>query len=223
MNRQIAFIDFDGTITTRDSLLEFIKFSKGRLRFYLGFLINSPWLLAYRAGIISNQVGKDRILTWFFGGAPLNTFQDTCDRFAATAIPDLVRPKALREIRQLQEKGVEVVVVSASPANWLQKWTEETGVALLATRLQTRDQPACPPKPRLQTRDQPAVPQPGHSVTTRLTGKILGRNCHGEEKVRRIRESYDLPSYDRIIAYGDSSGDKPMLALATNAFFKPFR
>jgi phosphatidylglycerophosphatase C len=209
VNRQIAFIDFDGTITTRDSLLEFIKFSKGRLRFYLGFLINSPWLLAYRAGIISNQAGKDRILTWFFGGAPLNTFQDTCDRFAATAIPDLVRPKALREIRQLQEKGVEVVVVSASPANWLQKWTEETGVALLATRLQTRD--------------QPAVPQPGHSVTTRLTGKILGRNCHGEEKVRRIRESYDLPSYDRIIAYGDSSGDKPMLALATNAFFKPFR
>jgi HAD superfamily phosphoserine phosphatase-like hydrolase len=189
--------------------LEFIKFSKGRLRFYLGFLINSPWLLAYRAGIISNQAGKDRILTWFFGGAPLNTFQDTCDRFAATAIPDLVRPKALREIRQLQEKGVEVVVVSASPANWLQKWTEETGVALLATRLQTRD--------------LPAVPQPGLSVTTRLTGKILGRNCHGEEKVRRIRESYDLPSYDRIIAYGDSSGDKPMLALATNAFFKPFR
>jgi phosphatidylglycerophosphatase C len=210
VSRQIAFIDFDGTITTRDSLLEFIKFSQGGFRFCLGFLINSPWLLAYQAGIISNQAAKDRILTWFFGGAPLDTFQDTCDRFAATAIPDLVRPKALREIRQLQEKGVEVVVVSASPANWLQKWAEDTGVALLATRLQTRDHPA-------------AAPQPGLPVSTRLTGKILGRNCHGEEKVHRIRESYDLPSYDKIIAYGDSSGDKPMLALATIAFFKPFR
>ncbi len=201
MSRQIAFIDFDGTITAKDSLLKFIKFSKGSFRFYLGFLINSPWLLAFRAGIISNQAGKERILTWFFGGTPLNIFQDTCDRFAAAAVPDLVRPKALKEIRQLQEKGVEVVVVSASPANWLQKWAEDTGVALLATRLQTRDHPA----------------------STRLTGKILGRNCHGEEKVRRIRESYDLPSYAKIIAYGDSSGDKPMLALATIAFFKPFR
>ncbi len=197
MNRQIAFLDFDGTITTKDTLLEFIKFSKGRFRFYLGFLINSPWLLAWKAGIISNQRAKERMLTWFFGGMPLDAFQHTCNRFAATAIPNLIRPKALSEIRMLREKGVEIVIVSASPANWLQPWTDQLGIGLLATRLWTRGEI--------------------------ITGKILDRNCHGEEKVCRIRESYDLSAYDTIIAYGDSSGDKPMLALAKNAFFKPFR
>jgi phosphatidylglycerophosphatase C len=197
VNPQIAFLDFDGTITTRDTLLEFIKFSKGSFRFYLGFLINSPWLLTWKARIISNQKAKERMLTWFFGGMRLEAFEDDCKRFAATAIPGLIRPKALREIRLLQQKGVEVVIVSASPANWLQPWTDQLGVSLLATRLQTRNQT--------------------------LTGKILDLNCHGDEKVRRIRESYDLSAYDNILAYGDSSGDKPMLALATNAFFKPFR
>ena len=197
MSRQIAFLDFDGTITTKDTLLEFIKFSKGSFRFYLGFLINSPWLLAWKARIISNQRAKERILTWFFGGVQLDHFQDTCNRFATTAIPGLIRPKALTEIRLLQEKGVEVVIVSASPANWLQPWTDQLGVGLLATRLETRNQT--------------------------VTGRILDRNCHGDEKVRRIRESYDLSAYDLVIAYGDSSGDKPMLALAANSFFKPFR
>jgi phosphatidylglycerophosphatase C len=197
VNRQIAFLDFDGTITTKDTLLEMIKFSKGSFRFYLGFLINSPWLLAWKAGIISNQRAKERMLTWFFGGMQLDAFQDTCNRFAATAIPTLIRPKALHEVRRLREKGVEVVIVSASPANWLQPWTDQLGVALLATRLETSSQT--------------------------MTGKILGRNCHGEEKVCRIRDTYDLSAYDLIIAYGDSSGDKPMLALAANSFFKPFR
>jgi phosphatidylglycerophosphatase C len=197
VNRQIAFLDFDGTITTKDTLLEMIKFTRGSFRFYLGFVLNSPWILSWKAGIISNQKAKERMLTWFFGGMQLDAFQDACNRFASTTIPALIRPKALTEIRLLQEKGVEVVIVSASPANWLQPWTDQLGVSLLATRLQTRNQI--------------------------VTGKILDRNCHGDEKVRRIRESYDLSAYDLIIAYGDSSGDKPMLALAANAFFKPFR
>jgi phosphatidylglycerophosphatase C len=219
VNRQIAFLDFDGTITTKDTLLEFIKFSKGTFRFYMGFLINSPWLLAWKARIISNQRAKERILTWFFGGAQLDNFQETCNRFATTAIPVLIRPKALREIRLLQEKGVEVVIVSASPANWLQPWTDQLGTALLATRLETSSHPRTPQPDT----PQPGTPQPGTPITLRLTGKILDRNCHGDEKVRRIRESYDLSNYDDIIAYGDSKGDKPMLALAANSFFKPFR
>jgi phosphatidylglycerophosphatase C len=214
MNRQIAFLDFDGTVTTKDTLLEFIKFSKGSFRFYLGFLINSPWLLAWKGGIISNQRAKERMLTWFFGGMQLDAFQDTCNRFAATAIPNLIRPKAIHEVRLLQAKAVEVVIVSASPANWLQPWTDQLGVGLLATRLETSSHPRTP---------QPDTPQPDTPITLRLTGKILDRNCHGEEKVRRIRESYNLSDYDHIIAYGDSKGDKPMLALAANSFFKPFR
>jgi phosphoserine phosphatase len=56
-----------------------------------------------------------------------------------------------------------------------------------------------------------------------ITGKIDGRNCHGEEKKRRIQEAFDLSAYQEIYCYGDTKGDKPMLSLATSAFYKPFR
>ena len=201
VNKQIAFFDFDGTLTTKDTLLEFIKFSKGRFRFYFGFLLNSPWLIAYKLKLISNQSAKERILTWFFRKKPLAAFQQDGEDFAAAVIPGLLRPKGLREITLLIEKGVTVVIVSASPGIWIEPWTRSIGASLIATRLET--------KPKDQT------PQ--------LTGRIDGKNCHGPEKVRRIREQFPPEDFDTIYAYGDTSGDRPMLALATHAFMKPFR
>ncbi|HVS97746.1 MAG TPA: HAD-IB family hydrolase [Puia sp.] len=201
MNRRIAFFDFDGTITTHDTLLEFIRFSKGPVRFYFGFLVNSPWLVAMRLKLISNHQGKQKVLSWFFRKTPLTGFQEVCRRFTTDRLHRLIRPKALEEIGRLREKGFTVVVVSASPVNWLCQWAEQTGVSLLATQLETTP--------------------PGAII--RLTGRILGRNCHGAEKVRRIREAYDLSGYDEIYAYGDTKGDRPMLALATHSFYKPFR
>ena len=56
-----------------------------------------------------------------------------------------------------------------------------------------------------------------------LTGKIRGANCHGEEKVRRIQEAYQLKEYPQVYAYGDTKGDLPMLKLADIRFYKPFR
>jgi hypothetical protein len=100
-------------------LLEFIKFSKGRSAFYRGFLINSPWLVAMKLKLISNQAAKQRIFTWFLRRHPLPDFQEQCSRFATTVIPGLLRPKAVKEIKLLQEKCATVVIVSASPENWI--------------------------------------------------------------------------------------------------------
>jgi phosphatidylglycerophosphatase C len=197
VSRTIAFFDFDGTITTKDTLLEFIKFSKGRFRFYLGFALNSPWLIALKLKLISNQKAKEKILAWFFRGNSLPVFQDTCNQFAAQILPGLIRPKALHEIDLLRKKDATIVIVSASPENWIRPWAESNSLELIATRLQVID--------------------------LTLTGKIAGRNCHGEEKVARIGESVQLPDYEQIYAYGDTGGDKPMLRLAHHSFYKPFR
>lgn len=197
MNPKIAFFDFDGTITTKDTLLEFIKYSKGSFRFYLGFLLNSPWLIAYKLKVISNQQAKEKVLAFFFRNTPLDAFQELCDRFAAEIVPGLLRVKALQEIARLQAAGASVVIVSASPENWIKSWADQIGASLLATRLEIADQ--------------------------RLTGKIQGHNCYGEEKPRRIQETYTLSDYREIYTYGDTSGDMPMLRLGTASFFKPFR
>jgi len=195
--KQIAFFDFDGTITTKDSLLEFIKFSKGKLHFYAGFLLYSPLLVAYKLKIISNQTAKEKVLCFFYRGMSVADFEKKCEAFASEVLPDLIRPKAMQEIRKMQSLGVQVVIVSASPETWIRPWVDSIGAELLGTRLMMQD--------------------------GKLTGKLDGCNCYGDEKVRRIEEKYALADYSKIYAYGDSSGDKPMLKMANISFYRPFR
>jgi phosphatidylglycerophosphatase C len=101
------------------------------------------------------------------------------------------------KLADLHRSGTEIVLVSASAENWLADWCTLHNITLVASVLEVTD--------------------------GRITGKLAGANCHGEEKVKRIRKQFDLSAYQSISCYGDTSGDKPMLALATEAYYKPFR
>ncbi len=195
--RKIAFFDFDGTITTKDSLLEIIKFQKGEPAFYTGLFFQLPWLIAFKIKIIPNDTAKQKMLTYFFGGMSESAFQSASDQFAEKKIPALIRPDALVEINRLRDQGFDIVVVTASAGNWVKPWTNSLGIHLISTRLEVKQ--------------------------GKITGRIEGKNCHGEEKVIRIREEFNLSDYQDIYAYGDSPGDRPMMGLATNSFYKPFR
>ena len=48
------------------------------------------------------------------------------------------------------------------------------------------------------------------------TGVLLGKNCYGKEKVKRLNEMFD--SYEVVNAYTDSLSDLPMLKIAKNKF-----
>ena len=197
MNKAIAFFDFDGTITTKDSLLEFIRYVKGDTAFYLGFLLHSPILILYKLQIVSNQFAKEIMLRHFFGRMKADEFNRYCENFMNEKLPQLIRPKALHEIKKLQESGASVVVVSASPENWLKSWCIAAGTSCIAPKLVIADD--------------------------RVTGKIDGKNCHGKEKVNRIVSSFNLDEYSSVYAYGDTPGDRHMLSIANIKFYKPFR
>lgn len=196
VKKEIAFFDFDGTITTKDTLLEFIKFSKGSFRFYLGFILHLPYLVLYKLKFITNQKAKEKILQFFFRGTPTEIFKEYCKDFSKSVLPKLIRPKALEEIKRLKEKNTIVVIVSASPEDWIGDWTKQYQLEAITTKLEV--------------------------LHSRVTGKILGKNCHGDEKVNRIVQKYNLEDYTVVGAYGDSRGDKPMLSLAQKAYYKPF-
>jgi phosphatidylglycerophosphatase C len=197
VKEKIAFFDFDGTITRQDTLLEFIKFTKGTIPFYVGFLLNAPYLIAYKLQLISNQKAKEKVLEHFFGGLPAEHFEQYCTSFSKNRLPQLIRPKALAEIKKLQQDGFEIVIVSASPQNWIAGWATENNIICIASQLEIQD--------------------------GKLTGKLIGKNCHGKEKVRRIAEQYTLAHYTEILAYGDSRADKDLLNIAHQNFYKPFR
>ena len=193
---KIAFFDFDGTITTQDSLPDFIKFAIGKPKYYLGLCLLSPILLAYVLKLLPNHIAKEKMISYYFKGWPEKNFQTVADEYAALQIDKIVRPKALEKLRWHQEQGHKVVIVSASMKSWLKKWCDTQNVELISTQLEIKQ--------------------------GKLTGKFATKNCHGKEKVNRIKEQYSLQDYSYIYAYGDSSGDKDMLKLANEAFYKPF-
>jgi phosphatidylglycerophosphatase C len=195
--KKIAFFDFDGTITTKNTLMEVIKFQKGTVSLYSGFLINTPYLAAFKTKFITNQAAKEKILKYFFKGMDFAAFQQACNDFAEKVLPAIIRPGAIAEIEKLKASGFEIVVVSASAESWIKKWSDTVGATLIASQLEVKD--------------------------NKITGNIAGRNCNGEEKATRIRSAFDLSQYDEIHSYGDSKGDKAMLALATKPAYKPFR
>ena len=196
MNK-IALFDFDGTITTDDSLLKFIRFVVGDRRFLLGLVVLSPMLVLYKLKLIPNYKAKQKMLSWFFKGMSKEAFLKVANEYSLVHIDKILRPKAIEKINWHKNQGHKVVVVSASIEFWLRPWCEKNGLELIATKLEIKDDI--------------------------VTGKLLSKNCYGVEKVNRIKEIYNLKDFEYIYSYGDSSGDKQMLELAHEKFYKPFR
>lgn len=194
---QIAFFDFDGTITTDDSLLKFIRFVVGNFKFMQGLAALSPVLILYKLKVIPNYKAKQMMLSYFFKGMSEKSFSEVAKKYSLEHIDSIVREDAMKQIQWHRANGHRVVVVSASLECWLYPWCEKNGLELIGTRLEILD--------------------------GIITGRLLTKNCYGIEKVNRIRARYNLEEYEYIYAYGDSSGDREMLELAQKKAYKPFR
>ena len=55
----LSLFDFDGTITTDDSLIKFIRFAVGDIKAALGLFVLSPMLIAFKLKIIPNYKAKN--------------------------------------------------------------------------------------------------------------------------------------------------------------------
>ena len=195
--KRLVLFDFDGTLTEKDTFFEFISFTHGRLRLLLGLVMLSPLLLLFKVGLIKNQFAKEQVLTYFYKGISITEFNKLCSQFARDYIPKLIRSNALLLLNEyIKEESTTIIVVSASPENWVSEWCKQHGIHCISTRLLV-----------------------GENL---ITGKIDGLNCYGMEKVRRVKETTDISEYAEIIAYGDSRGDKEMLALASKPHYRFF-
>jgi len=193
----IAIFDFDGTITTNDSLFHFTKFITGNTKFVIGMIILLPMLTAYKLKIIPNYKAKQYMLSYFFKGMNKDIFMRKANEYSLKHMKTILRPKAMEKIEQHKEQGHKIVIVSASIECWLKPWCDKNKLDLIATKLEIKN--------------------------GIVTGKLLTKNCYGIEKVNRIQSKYKLDNYDYIYVYGDSIGDKELLELANEKFYKPFR
>ena len=187
MKKVYAF-DFDGTLTTKDTLLEFIRYAKGSTGFWLGFLRYAHLLVLMKLGFYPNWKAKQKVFSHFFKGMTIEDFDAICQDFAASS-QHLLRPKGIATINKAIGEGAEVLIISAQPFF--------KHVKVLGTKIEVED--------------------------GKLTGRFLTKNCYGEEKVNRLKSLYPNRQDYHLTAFGDSRGDKELLAFADESHFKPFR
>ena len=217
--RKIVAFDFDGTLTTKDTLLAFIRYAKGSTGFWLGFLRYSPQLVLMKLGLYPNYKAKQKVFAHFFKGMTLEAFDALCQRFANDN-RHLLRPQALEALNKAISEGAEVVIVSASIDNWVQAFFE--GVRREGVRREGGlGSAAC------YRRDaRRSIQVIGTQIEVKegvLTGRFLTNNCYGQEKVNRIQALFPNRQDYHLTAYGDSRGDQELLAFADESHYKPFR
>ena len=198
-NKELYLFDFDGTITSKDSLLHFIAFSKNNFQIFFGYLYILPYVLLMKLKLYSNEKAKTKLFSFHFKGMGIDQFDGLCLDYGRNELPKIIKSSFLDYLEALKQgnKDITLVLVSASFESYLRHWTESTDFELLATKLEEKN--------------------------GALTGKFATKNCYGVEKVKRIQAVYNLKEFKTISVFGDSRGDKEMLQLGNNSYYKHFK
>jgi HAD superfamily hydrolase (TIGR01490 family) len=191
MTNALALFDLDHTITTKDTFIDFVKYSVGSMRFAWGIFLLSPFLALYALGLVSRSAAKEHVISFFFKGWNYDLFREYALRYSSDKITYILKPDIMNRLSWHKSRGHRIAIVTASLEDYLEGWCDSIGVELIGTKIEV--------------------------LSSRITGHLLTKNCYGAEKVARIMERYDLSKFDAVYAYGDNKKDKEMLALATTA------
>lgn len=189
----VAAFDFDGTLTTQDTLPAFIRFTHGLRRMLRGLLRYAPSLLLMRLGLYPNGKAKEEVFSHFYRGVSHEQFMQWGRQFAGVAMT-MLNGRMVEMLHRHQAEGHTVCVVTASIDEWVRPVCDRLGIrVLLATHIEV-------------------------SPDGNLTGRFLSPNCYGSEKVERLLEAFPHRATYKLYAYGNGRGDHELLALADEAF-----
>ena len=185
----LAFFDLDGTLTRFDTLAPYCLIAlvhRPRRMLALKDVLKAS--VGFSRGVIDRQQWKEAFITVFLEGATKPQIARWNRLFLRYVLPLMLRKQILRKLRKHRDGGDRVYIVSASPDIYLDALVGQWRLdGRICTELEWKHD--------------------------RLTGKISGRNCRGEEKARRLKALFDAEDLKRSYGYGNSEGDRQMLEL----------
>ena len=196
ISRPIVAFDFDGTLTVRDSFTQFLRGRAGAGGWALGLVKMGKATATYARDRDRGAI-KAASVKIFLKGVARAELEADAARFADATWDRFMRPDALKVWDDWGAKGAHRVIVTASPEITVAPFARRLGAdGLLGTHLTFDDQ-------------------------DRVTGAFSSPNCRGEEKVRRLQAVFGA-DFKLAAAYGDTSGDTEMLAIAEISGFRVF-
>lgn len=187
----IAVFDFDGTLTKKDTFIEFARHCVGWNRLLWGMIRCLPWLIVWKSKILDGGKVKQRLFSLLYKGMDFSTFQNYCNSFIPF-IKDFERKEIVEKLNYHLHRHHKVYIISASINDWIAPWAFAQGLQeknVIGTGIEVDN-------------------------VGKLTGRFSTPNCRGMEKVRRLKEAEpDFPEHE-LFVYGDSSGDHELLTIA---------
>lgn len=189
----VAAFDFDTTITRRDSVVPFLRRVAGTPKVAFGLITRLHRVLpalARRDRDALRAIATEIVFT----GVEATTLHSHAQEFGRALAASGLRPDVVARLRWHLAAGHQVVIVSASYEHYVQVVADQLGVhGVAATRLEV-------------------------GADQRLTGRLHGANCRAGEKVVRLDAWLSEQGLARgsitLWAYGDSAGDRELLAAA---------
>lgn len=190
---KVALFDIDKTIIKGDSMFKLLEYTlKKYPKSILGVLLLVVKLFKYKLGLINTKIAKENM---FYTLKYLN--EDDLYDFYKQVLKKSIYCEAENKMKELYSQNYKIILISASPECYLKYFEEEEFIDfVIGTRL--------------------------YKEGNRFINKIIGENCKGEEKVKRINEY--LKKLDIIIdkensvAFSDSLSDIPMFNLVNKAY-----
>lgn len=185
-----ALFDFDKTLLHGESLSLFLQFTSRRYRrALLDFPRLGLWMAPYAVGATTKEKMKTRVFR-VLRHVPEEERPALVAEFVETVLKPRLYPAGLEVVGNHREQGHTLVLASASCDVYMEPVRD-----LLKFDVQ------------VSTRTQPAGPD--------CAPVVVGANCYGQEKVRRLAELEFFHNTDwaASCAYSDHPSDLPMLLL----------
>lgn len=192
--RRIAAFDFDGTLTRRDTLVPFLAKACGPAALGRALRTVVPTAAKARTGRLDTDLHhrdatKEVLLRELLAGRSAE-WLERAGRQYATTLGAKLRPEMVEQVRWHREAGHELIIVSASLGAYLRPFAAAHDFDhVIAVELEADE----------------------HGT---LTGRLQGPNVRGPEKAVRFDRWYGGGRPEMLWAYGNSSGDAELLAMA---------
>ena len=188
--RPVAVFDFDRTLTREDTFRMFLLACAGGRRAIAAAFARSPLttLRGLRGGPARNRA-KERMLVRLLGGRASEDVDTVAAGLADRILAGGLRPDTVARLRWHLDRGHDVVVISASFDGYVRPVSQALGATVVFAT--------------------------GWEVDGRgrLTGRMNGPNVRGPQKAALLAQ-YLAGAARFVYAYGDSTGDRELLAMA---------
>ena len=195
---KIAIFDFDGTISYKDSIKEFFKFRYGLFYFFYGYYLRfMPIIFLCLIKSYSFEDLKKKRIQFFLKNVNTASLKKDIDLFYRKFFANNLKEEALEKLKWHKNNGHKIVILSASLDIILRKWCLKNGYLLITNNLVVLD--------------------------NKFTGEFEGKDCNGEEKVKRLKNTININDFDFIYGYGDTDSDLAFLKLVDKSYFQYFK